>query len=103
MCNASTTTIQTQHSSELFERHTKIKYNDDIGRGKYKQCLLNQSKFYHITENYAFDLTHDLWQGVVPLELSLLFKHLIRENAFELEFLNLRLNSFSYLGSDRLN
>jgi hypothetical protein len=103
LCNASTTTIQTQHSPELFERYTKIKYNDDIDRGKYKQCLLNQSKFYHITENYAFDLTHDLWQGVVPLELSLLFKHLIKQNSFELEFLNMRLSSFSYLGTDRLN
>jgi hypothetical protein len=44
-----------------------------------------------------------LWQGVVPLELSLLFKHLIKQNSFELEFLNMRLSSFSYLGTDRLN
>jgi hypothetical protein len=103
LCNASTAKIQYQHYSDLFELYTKENYNHDIETGKYQSCLLNESLFYHITDNYAFDLTHDRWQGVVPLELSLLFKHLITENFFSLEFLNMRLNSFGYLENDRLN
>ena len=103
LCNASTAKIQYQHSSDLFELYSKEMYNLDVESGKYQPCLLNKSQYYHIKENYAFDLTHDMWQGVVPLELSLLFKHLITENAFSMELLNMRINSFGYLGSDRLN
>jgi hypothetical protein len=103
LCDASTTKIQTLHSFELFEQYTREKYENDVKIGKYKPCLLNTSKYFHITDNYAFDITHDLWQGVVTLELSLLFMHLISIKAFDLDFLNLIIKSFSYKNSERKN
>ena len=105
LCNASSSTIQTFHATNLFKTYTKENYKIDVNNGKYKPCILNKSNFYHITDNYAFDLTHDLWAGIVPLELSLLFKHLTSKdvNAFNLEFLNNRIKTFGYIGSDRVN
>ena len=105
LCNASSITIQELHSTDLFEKYTKEKYEIDVKNGKYKPCLLNSSNYFHITDNYAFDLTHDLWAGIVPLELALLFTHLTSKNvkAFELDFLNMRIKSFSYKGSEGTN
>ena len=41
---------------------------------------MNNSNYFHITDNYAFDLTHDMLAGIVPLELALLLTHLTSKN-----------------------
>ena len=44
-----------------------------------------------------FDLTHDLWEGVVPLELSLILSNFIfTKKYFSFSFLNERIKSYEY-------
>ena len=59
--------------------HTPSSYTKLVDEGIFKSCVLNQSPNYHILDNYAFDLTHDLWLGVVQYELSLVLTSLINE------------------------
>jgi hypothetical protein len=58
--------------------------------------VLNESPNFHILDNYSFDLTHDLWLGVVQIELSLVLTSLIAQKLFTLEFLYERIKSFNY-------
>ena len=67
ICNASSKDFWKCGSESAFLKITKEIYADNIAEGIYNSCLLNESKYYHTTENYAFDITHDLWEGIIPL------------------------------------
>ena len=41
-------------------------------------------------------MTHDLWLGIIPCEISLVLKSLIDEKAFNYDLLNSRIISFEY-------
>ena len=106
-CNASKDSIQKHHleSDFIINTHeTKQKLIDD---GLMKPCVLNELKYFNETCNYAFDITHDLWEGVVPYELSLLFEQIIFEDELfgknGLDFLNQRIHSFNYGPKDAVN
>ena len=103
ICNASSKEFSKCGSESSFLKITKEMYAENISKGVYSACLLNESEFYHTTENYAFDITHDLWEGVVPLELKLIINGLIDENHFEIKFLNARIASFNYSSIDAAN
>ena len=54
-------------------------------------------RYFHATKNFASDLTHDLWEGIVPYELSIIFYDFIYvKKYFTMEFLNNRIKSFNY-------
>ena len=63
----------------------QLSYDKLVREGVFKECALNQSANYHILNNFAFDLTHDLWLGVVQNELSLVLTSLIETKLFSLE------------------
>ena len=73
-----------------------------IDEGIYLNSALNEAVYYHILDNYGFDLTHDIWLGVVPLEVSLVLTSLIEKKYFTIELINSRINKFQY-GSTDLN
>ena len=103
ICNASSKDFWKCGSESAFLKITKEIYADNIAEGIYNSCLLNESKYYHTTENYAFDITHDLWEGIIPLELKLIINALIDENHFDINFLNARIASFNYSFIDAPN
>jgi len=80
--------------------YTKASYNKLVDDGIFKYCVLNESPKFHILENYAFDMTHDLWLGVVQNELGLVLSSLIDQKLFKLDFLNARIKSFNYGNTD---
>ena len=54
-------------------------------------------RYFHTTKNFAIDLTPDLWEGIVPYELSIIFHDFIYVKIyFTVEFLNSRIKSFNY-------
>ena len=103
ICNASSKDFINCGSESAFSKITKETYAENILNGVYTPCLLNETQFYHTTENYAFDITHDLWEGIIPLELKLIINGLISENYFDIKFLNARIASFNYSSIDASN
>lgn len=58
--------------------------------------LLESVPNFSVVKGMPHDIMHDLFEGVLPLELKLLLQHCIDESYFTLEMLNERLNSFDY-------
>ena len=79
-----------------FQMITLSIYEKLIQNEVYKKCALNDSSNYHILKNFAFDLTHDIWLGVIQCELSLVLTSLINQKSFSLEFSNDRIKGFNY-------
>lgn len=49
-------------------------------------------------------MAHDLWEGIIPIELDLILHELIFEKKyFSLEFINNRINSFKYGSVEKEN
>lgn len=59
--------------------------------------ILNDFRFFHFTENWIFDIMHDLFEGVVPLVIKLVLAHYVCEiKVLSLNILNTRISSFNY-------
>lgn len=51
--------------------------------GVKRQCALTSKlKYFHVLSRYPPDLLHDLFEGIVPLELALCFSVLIKKKYF---------------------
>lgn len=98
ICNANTEKIQQCFVANQFIKHSKDEYSNLVENNVLKECLLNEAKYFHVLENYAFDSTHDLWEGVVPFELGLIIEALINDDTLgiSLDFINSRICSFNY-------
>lgn len=110
LCNASSDNIQSKFVESQFEimnkniLNSKIQFWCNQKIPHYKHCVLNETIYFHTTDNYAFDLTHDLWEGIVPVLIDLLLEEYIKEKKyFSLEFLNHRISSFKFGLSDVKN
>lgn len=59
-------------------------------------CLLNDVHNFHVTNNFAPDIMHDLLEGVCSLEVHLVLETLIQDGYLTLDLLNSRITSFDY-------
>jgi hypothetical protein len=103
LCDANTDKSQNYFHESNFNSHDTTTYGDLITQGVYKNCVLNESRYFNILKNHAFDLTHDLWLGVVPIELSLVLTSLIKEKVINIDFVNSRIKSYNYGSVDASN
>jgi hypothetical protein len=107
LCNASTKMIQKHHVESAFTRTTEAAFNERIE--KYRQgkeiqhhgikteSPLNRLKNYHVVSNFSFDIMHDIWEGIVPLEIKLILKHFVfTKHYFKLRDLSDRIVFFNY-------
>lgn len=63
---------------------------------------LNQLNYYHVTDNYAPDIMHDMLEGVCGFELKLVLYQLIYcKKYFDLSLLNERIRAFNYSPIER--
>lgn len=56
---------------------------------------LNSLKYFHVCNNYSFDIMHDLLEGVVQYEIKLLFGYLTQHFMSEQDLLS-RIYCFDY-------
>jgi hypothetical protein len=72
--------------------------------GVKQDSVLNSLKYFHCTNNFAFDPMHDLLEGVVPYTIKLVLKHFIQtRQLFTVFDLNQRINNFRYGVSETTN
>lgn len=115
LCDANTERIQLEFNENAYERKTKEIYEENLVQvlsnnenrkvfGVNDKCMLNELRYFHTSNNYSFDLTHDLWEGVVQIELSLILsRYIFVDKIFDFEFLNSRIVSFKYGVTDSAN
>lgn len=78
--------VQTVQESDTLSSHFGVK------GGVLRESL----NYLHTIMGFPPDLLHDLLEGIVPMELSLCVKEMIRLNYFTLEYLNNKITSFPY-------
>nr|XP_023651449.1 uncharacterized protein LOC111835405 isoform X2 [Paramormyrops kingsleyae] len=67
-------------------------------------CVLrNTLQHFHPITGFPPDVLHDLFEGIVPVELALCISEMIHLKYFTLEFLNTKIRTFPYQHSDRLD
>jgi len=78
-------------------------YNSDIEinnvslTGIKQACVFNEISSFHVTENYAVDIMHDLLEGVCKYDIGLMLNKMIFSfKYFTLNTLNDRIESFNY-------
>nr|XP_054591281.1 uncharacterized protein LOC129155120 isoform X1 [Nothobranchius furzeri]XP_054591300.1 uncharacterized protein LOC129155133 isoform X1 [Nothobranchius furzeri]XP_054591301.1 uncharacterized protein LOC129155133 isoform X1 [Nothobranchius furzeri]XP_054591321.1 uncharacterized protein LOC129155141 isoform X1 [Nothobranchius furzeri]XP_054591322.1 uncharacterized protein LOC129155141 isoform X1 [Nothobranchius furzeri]XP_054591360.1 uncharacterized protein LOC129155163 isoform X1 [Nothobranch len=80
----------------------KVNYHSDLllhkpaETGIKRECSLNKLQFYHVTDNVAPDVMHDILEGIGGYEIKLVLNALIEQKIVTLDQLNYRLTSFDY-------
>lgn len=90
---------------DLFEMHLNDLRSDPQAShvfGLKRNSTLNSLQFYHVCFNYAFDIMHDILEGVAQFEIKLLFEYL-SENVLSKQDLLSRIYSFDYGYLERKN
>jgi hypothetical protein len=78
---------------------SSVKY-DPSATGVKNSCILNELQNFHVTKNFALDCMHDLLEGIIPYELSLVMPVLKQRYKMSNEQLQALINNFSYGPSD---
>lgn len=69
----------------------------DISKTGIKQIAVwNAIGGYHVTKNYAFDIMHDLLEGICRYDLSHIILYLVREKLITWDILNARIQGYDY-------
>ena len=72
--------------------------------GVKKQCVLTEHlSHFHVSTGYPPDIVHDLFEGVVPVELARCISLLISKKYFTLDSLNTLIQTFPYKWGDKTN
>lgn len=77
-------------------------YNIDVNMNNFSltginfATVLNQLPYFHATNNFVFDIMHDILEGVGPDLLLCTLNSLISRKIIKLEKLNYRIESFNY-------
>lgn len=78
--------------------------NASICCGVKKLCVLTEHlSHFHVSTGYPPDIMHDLFEGVVPVELARCISLLISKKYFTLDGLNTLIQTFPYKWGDKTN
>lgn len=85
------------------ELRNESNYDEDIAinnltvTGIKEKCVFNKLKSFHVTQNFAVDIMHDILEGVCKYDIGAMLKKMIFDlNYFTIETLNNRIESFNY-------
>jgi len=73
-----------------------IKAQDVLETGIKSDCLFNELKTFHVTENFYFDLMHDVLEGVCVYSVCQTLTALIKGKILSLDIINYRKKCFSF-------
>ena len=96
-----------------FSLRTKASHDSDVHAvmhgdfqsqfGVQGDCTLSQLEYFHTVTGFPPDVLHDLFEGIVPVELALCIGEMIRCKYFTLEYLNRKIASFPYQRTDKVD
>ena len=65
--------------------------------------ILNESRYFHVTEGLVPDVMHDVLEGALEFEVKQLLKHFVSKKYLSLTVLNDAIDSFPYGATDSTN
>ena len=72
--------------------------------GVKRECVLTKNlSHFHVVAGYPPDVAHDVFEGIVPVELAYCLKSMISKKLFTLDGLNKAILAFPYKWSDKRN
>ena len=102
-CKASKASTRIMHQEDLSHLRNLHNFSDDVASmnfqetGIYQESLLNQVTWFHVTQNFCIDITHDLFEGVCHYDICHIIKyHIVTAKLFSLETLNNRKMNLNY-------
>ena len=81
------------HVNVVLANNSQPNVND---AGIKKACCLNNLKWFHCTEQNIIDCMHDLLEGIVPLEISLILQKLIENDILTLSDVNECISNYNF-------
>lgn len=92
-------------TKEIHEEHIEsAKQNGNSCCGVKTNCVFSEHlAYFHVTKGYPPDIAHDLFEGVIPVELAYCLGLLISKKYFTLESLNATILKFPYKWGDKTN
>lgn len=71
--------------------------NNEKITGIKENCVFNSIPSFHVTNNYYFDIMHDIFEGVCRYDISKILVHFIEKSKFfSIDVLNNRKQMFHY-------
>ena len=67
------------------------------------ECALHALKHYHVINGLPSDIAHDVFEGVAVDVLENIISYCVEQRFFDIEYLNSRIETFDYKGSDVTN
>lgn len=81
----------------------EVNYSTDIAinnlslTGIKELCVFHEIQSFHVTNNYAVDIMHDILEGVCKYDIGMMLKVMVYNlNYFTIDTLNNRIESFNY-------
>ncbi|KAI4454099.1 hypothetical protein MML48_scaffold00000237 [Holotrichia oblita] len=106
-CRRNETEQLTTENQQL--RRDKTNYKNDLklanpsATGIKEECILNQVRLFHATENFCVDIAHDIFEGIALFDFQeLLYQFIIVDKFFTIDILNYQLKYFDY-GKQNIN
>lgn len=92
-------------TKEVHAEHVKIaNENSTQCFGVKRECVFTKNlTHFHVATGFPPDIAHDLFEGIVPVELAYCLALLISKKLFTLDDLNRAILSFPYKWSDKTN
>ena len=111
-CMASNEELSTIFNSNYFILRSKDGYNNQIANiirypelssdyGLKYDSIFNSLKYFHFTTGLPHDISHDIFEGVASETLSNILTKLISDKLITLEYINIKIRNFPYIGNDK--
>lgn len=95
MCKQTVESVSTLRNKNTYTKD--LSSNDPTGTGVNGGSIFNTLPTYHVTENMAVDIMHDIFEGVCHYDIcNMLLYYVDRTKLFGLSTLNNRLSLFDY-------
>lgn len=93
------------HRHELRSKELHERYLQQISEGQaspqdfgiQENSILNDLNFFNSTENFSYDVMHDIFEGVCPMDIKFVLRHFVIEvKILTVDSINERINNFRY-------
>ncbi|KAL7297519.1 hypothetical protein TKK_0009880 [Trichogramma kaykai] len=86
-------------TKEMHESFVKMlgAENESVA-GVNRDCILNQSRYFHCTQNFIFDIMHDVLEGQAQTDLKLVISKFIQDGKYNITLndINNNIKNFNY-------
>lgn len=93
-------------TEEIHTSHLKTLEENSLSNcyGVTRKCVLSEKlSHFNVTTGFPPDIAHDLFEGIVPVEISLCLTVFISKNYFTLATLNKAIEDFPFKWTDKTN